>query len=232
EFVALRLENSSSCSGRLQVFHQGTWGSVCSNSMTAKSNSLACKELGCGDRGYLETLLPSLRLPGPAWLDRVECGEGNISFWLCPSAPWNQQSCDDLRDVAHIICNGNWLCLLPCSPGRVSVPPPAREQIRAVGGGSSCSGRVEVWLQGSWGTVCDDSWDRQDAAVACRQLGCGPALAAPGQAAFGEGTGPIWLEQVECKGTEPALQDCWDRIGDSGACPHKEDAAVECSGEG
>ncbi|NXX72024.1 C163A protein, partial [Spizella passerina] len=97
----------------------------------------------------------------------------------------------------------------------------AREKIRAVGGQHRCSGRVEVWLHGSWGTVCDDSWDRQDAQVACRQLGCGPVLSAPGEAAFGEGTGPIWLEQVECQGTEPSLQDCWARPGDSGVCRHK-----------
>lgn len=106
-----------------------------------------------------------------------------------------------------------------------------REKIRAVGGKDGCSGRVEVWHRGSWGTVCDDSWDVQDAEVACRQLGCGPALSALAEAAFGEGTGPIWLEQVECRGTEPSLQDCWARTADGGACRHKEDAAVNCSGE-
>ncbi|NXN06988.1 C163A protein, partial [Indicator maculatus] len=224
EFMALRLENSSDCSGRLQVFYNGTWGSVCSNSMPPKTVSLACKELGCGDRGDLEIHLPSARVSGPAWLDRVECGERNSSFWQCPSAPWDQQSCDNLRDETHIICNGN-------SELTWALPSPDREKIRAVGGEHRCSGRVEVWLQGSWGTVCDDSWDRQDAEVACRQLGCGPAVSALGEAAFGEGTGPIWLEQVECQGTESSLQDCWARPGDSGVCRHKEDAGVKCSGQ-
>ncbi|KAF1456578.1 Antigen WC1.1, partial [Spheniscus mendiculus] len=258
EFVTLRLENSDGCSGRLQVFYNGTWGSVCSNSMTLKTVSLACKELGCGDRGILETRLPYGRVSGPAWLDRVECGERNSSFWQCPSAPWDPQSCDDLRDEAHITCTGRQpetppalgtmcpnstsctgscssacpshpagLCLLSQCPGR-SLPSPDREKIRAVGGENGCSGRVEVWYRGSWGTVCDDSWDMQDAEVACRQLGCGPAVSALDKAAFGEGTGPIWLEQVECQGTEPSLQDCWARRGDSGACRHKEDAAVNC----
>ena len=100
-----------------------------------------------------------------------------------------------------------------------------------VGGEDGCSGRVEVWHRGSWGTVCDDSWDMRDAEVACRQLGCGPAVSALHEAVFGMGMGPIWLEQVECQGTEPSLQDCWARPGDSGACRHKEDAAVRCSGE-
>ncbi|XP_074427748.1 scavenger receptor cysteine-rich type 1 protein M130-like [Larus michahellis] len=210
EFMALRLENGTNCSGRLQVFYNGTWGSVCSNSMTPETVSLACKELGCGDRGSLETQRPHGRLSGTAWLDRVECGERNSSFWQCPSAPWHPQSCDDLRDETHITCKD-------------------REKIRAVGGEKGCSGRVEVWHRGSWGTVCDDSWDMRDAEVACRQLGCGPAVSALAEAASGEGSGPIWLEQVECRGTEPSLQDCWARPGDSGACRHKEDAAVICS---
>ncbi|XP_074994741.1 antigen WC1.1-like [Calonectris borealis] len=226
EFMALRLENSDGCSGRLQVFYNGTWGSICSNSMTLDTVSLACKELGCGDGGSLETRLPYGRVSGPAWLDNVQCGEKTSSFWQCPSTPWDPQSCEDLRDEIHITCKG--LCGLSQCLGR-SLLSPDREKIRAMGGEDGCSGRVEVWHRGSWGTVCDDSWDMRDAEVACRQLGCGPALSALKEAAFGMGQGPIWLEQVECQGTEPSLQDCWARPGDGGACRHKEDAAVRCS---
>ncbi|XP_061869841.1 antigen WC1.1-like [Colius striatus] len=227
EFTALRLENSDCCSGRLQVFYNGTWGSVCSNSLTLKTVSLTCKELGCGDTGTLESLLPHGRVSGPAWLDNIQCGERTSSFWQCPSAPWNTQSCVDLREEIHITCNGL------CPPSRCpssSVPPADRERIRAVGGEDGCSGRVELWHRGSWGTVCDDAWDVRDAEVACRQLGCGPAVAALPEAAFGEGTGPVWLEKVECLGTEVALQHCRAWPGDRGLCRHKEDAAVRCAG--
>ncbi|XP_061875983.1 antigen WC1.1-like [Colius striatus] len=231
EFTALRLENSDSCSGRLQVFYNGTWGSVCSNSMTPKTVSLACEELGCGKEGTLEIQGPRGRVSGPAWLDRVECEERHGSFWLCPSDPWNPRSCDELRDVTHITCRGTRPKMTP-TPG--SACPNAtsctdRERIRAVGGEDGCSGRVELWHRGSWGTVCYDAWDVRDAEVACRQLGCGPAVAALPEAAFGEGTGPIWLEQVECQGTEAALQHCWAWPGDRGLCRHKEDVAVRCA---
>uniref|UniRef100_A0A8B9N5X4 SRCR domain-containing protein n=1 Tax=Accipiter nisus TaxID=211598 RepID=A0A8B9N5X4_9AVES len=219
EFVALRLENSDGCSGHLQIFFNGTWGSICSNSMTLDTVSLACKELGCGDGGSLETHLSYGRVSGPTWLDNVQCGEKTSSFWQCPSAPWNPQSCEDSREEIHITCNGN------------SEPPghPSVTLIHAMGGEDRCLGRVEVWHRGAWGMVCNDSWDMRDAEVVCKQLGCGPVVSALHEAAFGMGTGPIWLEQVECQGTELSLQNCWAQPGDGGVCQHKEDAAVNCS---
>lgn len=105
------------------------------------------------------------------------------------------------------------------------------DKIRLQEGTSNCSGRVELWHGGSWGTVCDDSWDLKDAQVVCRQLGCGPALEALKEAAFGQGTGPIWLNEVTCKGNESSLWDCPARPWGHSDCGHKEDAAVRCSGE-
>ncbi len=98
-------------------------------------------------------------------------------------------------------------------------------------GNSNCSGRVEILYNGQWGTVCDDSWDINDAAVVCRQLGCGTAVSAQTIAHFGAGSGQIWLDDVKCSGHESSLTRCSHPSFGTHNCRHSEDAGVICLGK-
>lgn len=102
--------------------------------------------------------------------------------------------------------------------------------MQLAGGVDRCAGRVELWRNGKWGTVCDDQWDLRDANVVCAQLGCGYALNVTGQGgSFPPGRGPIHLDDLNCTGKEENLWEC-PAAQDEPDCGHKEDAGVVCSG--
>ncbi|XP_039343937.1 scavenger receptor cysteine-rich type 1 protein M130-like [Mauremys reevesii] len=209
EFTDLRLVSDSDCAGRLEVFYNGTWGSVCSNQMSGDTPKIVCKQLNCGDGGQIERDFEYGEGSGPTWLDHVACSDQHSSLWQCPSEPWNPNNCGHKEDAA-VNCSG-------------------AEELRLADGGSPCAGRVEVKHQDQWGTVCDIGWDMKDAGVVCKQLGCGAAINAHRNAHFGAGSGKIWLVNVACRGTESALLDCGDRRREVNYCDHIEDAGVTCS---
>jgi hypothetical protein len=94
---------------------------------------------------------------------------------------------------------------------------------------SKGTGRVEIFVNGRWGTICDDLWDINDARVVCRQLGYQYTVRALQGGDVPEGTGQIWLTNVRCNGSEQNLLSCsHDGLGNH-YCGHSEDAGVECS---
>ena len=102
--------------------------------------------------------------------------------------------------------------------------------VRLVDGTDSIlQGRVEVFYNGTWGTVCDDSWDLIDASVVCRELGYGRAVKASVSATFGRGNGTIWMGDVRCTGNERSLTECHHNGWGKQNCEHSEDVGVICA---
>ncbi|KAK1790412.1 hypothetical protein P4O66_014313, partial [Electrophorus voltai] len=229
EFKEFRL--TKGCEGNLEVFYNGTWGNVCVNGMNEETASLICQELNCGRTGS-ESGARARVESSPNWLDQVKCRKHDSTLWHCPSDPWGQNNCNNDKEVANITCSEEQKHLqkhVKCSSFPYQRQCSVHLPLRLSGPEGSCSGRLEVYYNATWGSICDDQWDIRDAEVVCRQLGCGKALRADGSAAFGDGKGMIWLNRVECRGDEIHLWDCSYSLKNHTDCSHKEDAGVTCA---
>ena len=164
-------------------------------------------------------------------LSNVQCTGNERSLVNCAANSSGVNSCTHAQDVgvrcqSGILIDRNRCCCwrviysfiqLGCHEG----------DIRLRDGTNSLEGRVEICMNNTWGTVCDDGWDRLDARVVCRQLGLSVTnTIATNRASYGQGTGPVLLSNLRCSGTESRLSDCAMVMGRS--CFHSEDAGVRC----
>ncbi|XP_074815983.1 neurotrypsin-like isoform X2 [Natator depressus] len=204
--------------GRVEVYYRGDWGTVCDDGWTALSAQVVCRQLGFSGPASLASEGEYTLGQGFILLDDMACTGTEFSLLDCPHSNWGQHDCSHAEDVG-VRCSPETNKIIEGTAG----PP-----VRLADGESTKEGRVEVFLNGQWGSVCDDGWTDRDAAVVCRQLGYSGAAKARTMAYFGEGHGPIHLDNVECSGTERTLGECSKPHSGIHNCWHSEDAGVIC----
>ena len=106
---------------------------------------------------------------------------------------------------------------------------PASSNLRLVDGNISSAGRLEIFHNGTWGTVCDDGANNTMANVVCQMLGWDSGGEVKYR--FGGGTGPIWMDDVNCSENETSLFDCQHIGWGVHNCDHSEDVGIVCSGK-
>ncbi|XP_067092741.1 neurotrypsin isoform X1 [Osmerus mordax] len=208
--------------GRLEVYHSGDWGTVCDDNWTETNAQVVCRQLGF--RGRAEVAPDGVYGEGAGMilLDEVQCKGIEGTLLACSHAEWGRHDCSHSEDVGVRCERGG-------ETNEIRGPPPSTGPlVRLVAGESRKEGRVEVFLNGQWGSVCDDGWNDINAAVVCRQLGFIGVSKARSMAYFGEGRGPIHLDNVRCSGAEMSLGECPAEGQDAHDCRHSEDAGVIC----
>ncbi|XP_060758919.1 scavenger receptor cysteine-rich type 1 protein M130-like [Neoarius graeffei] len=225
---SVRLVNGGSrCAGRVEVLHDGQWGTVCNDYWDTREAAVVCRQLRCGEPVNFRYKAHFGRGSGPIWMDDVNCRGSELTLKNCTSAGLRKNDCNHGAD-AGVTCSGN-------DPENEDDAVPADQStvivtdgVRLVNGESRCAGRVEVLQDGQWGTVCSLAWDWKDAAVVCRELSCGEPVDLRFWTGFGRGSGPIWIHDLYCRGSESTLNNCSSQGGH--VCNQNTNAGVICSG--
>ncbi|NXP81853.1 NETR protein, partial [Ramphastos sulfuratus] len=170
--------------GRVEVYHDGKWGTICDDQWDDQDAEVVCRQLGLSGNPKALSWAHYGKGSGPILLDEVECSGNELSLDQCKKSDWGQQNCDHIED-AGVSCDpftgidlhGSQMCLIlvlyyiACSAENTPASGSCRGTVRLAGGHGPHEGRVEVYYNGDWGTVCDDGWTDISAQVVCRQLG-------------------------------------------------------------
>ena len=205
---SVRINDTRKSTGRVEVFYDGKWGTICDDAWDMNDANVVCRQAGYKRALQAYRGAAHGQGGGPIWLDDLACSGSEKYLHECRHRGWGKTDCTHKRDAS-----------VKCTYG---------SSVVRLSGGSHHYGRVEIYENGRWGTLCDHTWDIYDAHVVCRELGFTGATSALRRAAYGQGSGPVLRAHVYCQGNEDSLLDCPHCPQSKGHCRHHEDASVVC----
>ncbi|RUS72444.1 hypothetical protein EGW08_019790 [Elysia chlorotica] len=246
---SVRLVGGTDHSGTVEMSYMGSTGLICDDEWDMADAAVICRMLGY--RGA-ETFYVGNHFEYPTnkaefLLDDVQCLGNETSIGDCEAAPFKTHNCrafeiagvkcqlskvcesdqfkcpDETCVEARRVCDGTRHCDDGSDEDSCDSYP-----VKLVNGSTPWEGRVQVSIGGLPGSVCDDQWDHLDAGVVCRALGMNYGGVAIPADEFGPGSGPVWMDNVQCRGDEESLDKCPHKGWGLHDCDHSEDAAVRC----
>ncbi|KAL1137594.1 hypothetical protein AAG570_009292, partial [Ranatra chinensis] len=232
--------------GNVEVFHNGSWGSICDDEWDTREAEVVCRQLGFKEGALKPTHGSQYGQPTNKFLmDNLYCEGDEKRVVDCRFDGWGLNDCS-ASEAAGVVCNDRLLLTTTVTP---SPPPLGRTKpkfrisghskgfkLRLVGGRLPTEGRVEVRTENSgkshWGNICGDGWSLLEAGVVCKHLEFGYALAAAQNNYFAGKVSRIVMSGVECRGNESTLEECSSHLGPLIECPGIADdniAGVICT---
>ncbi|GIM00456.1 hypothetical protein Vretimale_5260, partial [Volvox reticuliferus] len=219
---AIRLVGPTGNAGTVEVWYNGSWGYIVHNQWNWRSARVACRELGfLNGRPVYDSVLG--RSNGPAWLSYVSCVGNETRLMDCAKPAFNEYGSN--QPGAGVICSEE--------------EDPENGSVRLVldeGSNVTNSGKVEMFFNGTWGSICGYGFLDSEATVVCRQLGFkGPGrvtssfLSRQSPASVNRAYAPYWTSDgFTCTGLETSLLECAPNVQDS-YCWSGGPASITCS---
>ncbi|XP_060068079.1 uncharacterized protein LOC132548250 [Ylistrum balloti] len=199
--------------GRLEVYENDRWGTVCNNGWHDHHGNVivVCRQLGflagsyrSRKRGRKKTFL----------IDNVMCDGKESSISACQFDILKNSNCAGRIDFeVEIICE---------RPPSTTLPK--QGDLRLKNGKDAFEGRVEIYRENSWLSICQNSWGEVESRVACKQLGFNGGITKL-NAYFGKGYAGPWRVALLCDSSKDRLIDC-DVLAT--ACTPSKTAGVVC----
>ncbi|XP_033746973.1 neurotrypsin-like [Pecten maximus] len=208
--------------GRVEIYHDEEWGTICDDNFDEAEAHAVCEALGYR-YGTPFGKAHFGRGRGHIFVDELECSApDNVTHLLhlgqtvCSFKGWGVSNCNHREDAG-----------VKCDHARV----------RLVNSNKQHEGRVEIYHEGQWGTICDDNFRKDEARAVCDELGYSYGIPF-GKSHFGRGTGPIFLNDLNCSESDPATHllhlgqtQCFFNDWNVSNCTHEQDAGVRCQAE-
>ncbi|EDV19298.1 uncharacterized protein TRIADDRAFT_33784 [Trichoplax adhaerens] len=221
--------------GLIQVYHEGLWGTICIVDFDINEANVICRQLGFqGALFARESGLSNQIGHGRIWLSKLVCKGVERSIRDCFQKQWTRRHCEHSMDVI-LRCTDQFPVYTALYQTTIvhlliahSILPVSILLISYAN--NDDRGLVEIYINGSWGTICDDYFTIDVGHVLCRQLGYIGFVEYKCCSTWGSGRGRIWIEKINCSGNENHILDCRIDNNQDQYCNHREDVGIHCTG--